>query len=216
MHSVACDPARAAARTQGHALKVADELHRLLDVPFLGGVPRLTVRRVGLDRKMYRTRNEAKADVFDYTVTYHAERGGTVIAYTLHFRTGIFEGVSECTVSQPPKPKTIPLTAVEQRIAEAVKGYLKYWDEKNIGPPYYLFVSVLFAQGLSGMSVPWRGGGIPLKRRHLLLPAHVVAHSDGTSSVGTLLKPTFDLLWNGFGYDGSINYDDRGHYQVRR
>jgi hypothetical protein len=149
-------------------------------------------------------------------VAYHAERSGTVIAYTLHFRTGILEGVSECTVRQASQPKTIPLTAVEQRIAGAVKGYLNYWHEKNVGPPYYLFVSILLAQGFSGLSAMlWRGDSIPLKRRDLLLPAQVFAHSD-EMSVGTVLKPTFDLLWNGFGYAGSMNYDDLGQYRVQR
>jgi hypothetical protein len=69
---------------------------------------------------------------------------------------------------------------------------------------------------LSGVSASmWSDGGVPLKRLHLLLPSQVIMQSEDTP-VQTLLRPTFDLLWNGFGYAGSINFDEHGRYRVQR
>jgi hypothetical protein len=148
-------------------------------------------------------------------LTYRAPQGEAASAYTLHFRNGILEGVSEC--ASRTTPNTIPLTAVEDRIATAVSDYLKYWNEKSVGPPYYLFVSILFAEGFSAITGSmWSDGDrVRLKRRHLLLPSQVLTQAAGTP-VTTLLRPTFDLLWNGFGYAGSINFDERGRYRVQR
>jgi hypothetical protein len=148
-------------------------------------------------------------------VTHTGPQGGTISAYTLHFRNGIVEGVTECA-ARGGQPNSIPLTPVEGRIARAVSDYLKYWDEKGVGPPYYLFVSILAAQGFSGISTSmWSDGGVPLKRQHLLLPSQVLTQSEGTP-VETLLRPTFDLLWNGFGYAGSINFNEHDRYRVQR
>jgi hypothetical protein len=146
-------------------------------------------------------------------VTYKASQGGTVSAYTLHFRNGILEGVAECASGT--RPNTIPLTALELRITSAVSDYLKYWNQKGVGPPYYVFVSILFAQGFSAITASmWSDGeGVQLKRQHLFLPSQIIPEE---TPVETLLRPTFDLLWNGFGYAGSINFDEHDRYRVHR
>jgi schlafen family protein len=146
-------------------------------------------------------------------VTY-GFRGTTISRYTLHFRNGILEGVTDC--ASDIQTSSIPLTPVEATIARAVSDHLKYWNEKGIGPPYFLFVSILFAEGYLGISGSmWSEEGVRVKRRHLLLPSQVITQSEGIH-IGTLLRPTFDLLWNGFGYSSSVNFDERGRYRVQR
>jgi hypothetical protein len=149
-------------------------------------------------------------------ISYFGPQGEAITSYTLHFRTGVLEDVADCTSDYAAQNKFIPLTALERLIAETFTSRLRYWSIKEVRPPYYLFVSVLFVQGYFGRgSGMWAEGGPPSKQEHLLLPAQVIPNVDNTSvaTVITLLRPTSDLLWNGFGHRASINFDNQGQYQ---
>jgi hypothetical protein len=140
----------------------------------------------------------------------------TISRYTLHFRNGILEGVTDCAADI--QTRSIPLTAVEATIARAVSDHLKYWNQRGIGPPYFLFITILLVEGYLGNSQStwstWSEEGVRVKRGHLLLPSQVITQSEGIDNIGTLLRPTFDLLWNGFGYTGSVNFDEHGRYRL--
>jgi hypothetical protein len=45
----------------------------------------------------------------------------------------------------------------------------------------------------------------------LLLPAQVI-NEPPSVPMNRLLRPTFDLLWNGFGHPKSPNFDSQGNY----
>lgn len=145
----------------------------------------------------------------------YSPRGTGASSYTLHFRSGVLEGASDFLSEESSKRKTIPLTRIEMMVGQALDGYLDFWRTKEVAPPYYLFVSLVSVAGfVGGASSEFADPSPPLRRANLLLPAQAISDPQ-SAPVSVLLRPTFDLLWNSFGYSNSTNYDDQGNYRLR-
>ena len=57
------------------------------------------------------------------------------------------------------------------------------------------------------------GMSYPIQVDNLILPEVVV--EDFSTSTGKILKSSFDLVWNAWGYSGSRNFDDEGNWIAR-
>jgi hypothetical protein len=144
-------------------------------------------------------------------VTYNPQSA----AYTIHFRNGIIEGLAPCRGSVTPKGG-ISLTGQENVLWTALRGYFRYWQDKNVRGPYVFYVSLLNVKGYAAIINPMlMDEAEPMRRNELDLPAQLLSDADKDADARVLLRPTFDLLWNGFGHARSPNYDHNGHYVAR-
>jgi hypothetical protein len=136
-------------------------------------------------------------------------------AYTLHFRNGVLEGVAPCRTSSTPKGG-ISLTRLEIVLGQALRGYFRYWEEENVRGPYVFYVSLLNIRDTVAIVPEWVMDEAPAIRRvQLELPSQVFNDADTNANTGVLLRPTFDLLWNGFEHARSPNYDNAGGYRAQ-
>ena len=147
-------------------------------------------------------------------VTYNPQSA----AYTLHFRNGILEGVARCrTSSRPQGGISISLTGQEIILGQALGGYFRYWQQKNVRGPYIFYVSFLNIRNTAAIVPPMllMDETPALSRDELELPSQAFNDADLNSNTGVLLRPTFDLLWNSFGHARSPNYDNEGRYRAQ-
>jgi hypothetical protein len=56
----------------------------------------------------------------------------------------------------------------------------------------------------------WITSGVALKDEVIVLPECIV--ESGDADLPRLLKPIFDVVWNGFGYMRSEKYDQNGNW----
>lgn len=150
-----------------------------------------------------------KSYALEGTVTHQP----TSVAYTLHFRNGILEGVMSARSSTKPTGY-IPVTGLEIVLGETLGNYLRYWGTKNVRGPYVFAVSLLNVRNNKAIVSGWSDEAPAIRRGDLELPSQVFNEADGGTGSTILLRPTFDLMWNAFGHPGSPNYDNSGQYRV--
>lgn len=135
-------------------------------------------------------------------------------SYTLLFRSGIVEAVSAVGYDDEQGPM-IPALAVEVALLRFYPHYMEILSKLGLEPPFYLFLSLLGVRDhhLVGGQ---RFFGLPHKYRRevLLLPEIVV--TDAALAAESVLRPTFDMLWNAFGYPRSFSFDTNGRYVGER
>jgi len=150
---------------------------------------------------------------FDGFVTFTGDdQHQPSLAYTQVFRNGSIEAVAGIP-SDPKERKIAPW--YEGRVASALAQYLRAQALIGVGPPLAVSVSMLRVRGCtmaSGphYSVPLHGGA---DRDVLAGPFGLIEDMD--SDAAQVLRPSFDALWNAFGYPGSINYDNHGNWRPR-
>jgi hypothetical protein len=59
-----------------------------------------------------------------------------------------------------------------------------------------------------------RGAGTPVRQNVLMIPE--VEISDLSMALDQVLRPLFDVAWNGFGFPRSLSYDKNGRYDPQR
>lgn len=138
----------------------------------------------------------------------------SVSSYTLLFRSGIVEAVSAVGYGGEQGPM-IPAPAVEAALLRFYPHYMESLGKLGLEPPFYLFLSLLGVRDhhLVGGQ---RFFGLPhtYRREVLLLPEIVV--TDAALAADKVLRPTFDLLWNAFGYPRSFSFGADGRYVGER
>ncbi len=85
----------------------------------------------------------------------------------------------------------------------------------RIEPPIFVLLSMMDVKGykmlISSLEVeiPHTDG---IDRDRLILPEIII----DTFNVDhpKMLKPVFDSIWNACGWEGSINYDDKGRWKL--
>jgi hypothetical protein len=78
-----------------------------------------------------------------------------------------------------------------------------------------VFLALLGVKGTTPMPISHASfyGRLPLKQNDLILPEVVV--DDFAAEASTVLRPLFDTVWNAYGYERSLNYDQNGKWIVR-
>ena len=79
----------------------------------------------------------------------------------------------------------------------------------NANPPFFIMISLLDVKGYSMIVEPVEGNPVPrrdgIDRNDLILPEIQMESTDVDRS--TLLKSSFDMIWNAAGWSASQNYD---------
>ena len=89
---------------------------------------------------------------------------------------------------------------------------MRLYDLLDVEPPYALFVSLLGVKGIRLTVDQSRGLNLePFDRDVLMLPELII--ETGSFEPDIKLKPLLDTLWQSFGADGCIDYDESGHWR---
>ncbi|MEQ1603953.1 MAG: ATP-binding protein [Pyrinomonadaceae bacterium] len=131
-------------------------------------------------------------------------------AYTQLFRDGCVEAVGRLTFMDD---NLIPSEYYEQQVVRCAKKYCQTLFELGVSTPVYLFLSLMDVKGYSLMVVGSSLSGRPFERKQMLLPEVFI--DDFENLTAETLKPIFDMVWNAFGYQRSLNYDAEGKWRLR-
>ena len=142
---------------------------------------------------------------------------GAYGGYVQVFRSGFIEAV-DCQTLDPNGlfGRAIPGTQWERCIVQAFPGYVRALQALNLRTPYVAGIGLLGVRGHTmAVEVGLRGGGGEvLDRDHLITDEILI--EDVTKPPGSLLRPLFDQIWNGFGWSRSMNYNKEGEWGERR
>ena len=135
-------------------------------------------------------------------------------AYTQMFRSGIVESVSVSLLLPIDGEMILPSVLYEQEMIQLLTRYLKFAEDLEIHPPYYVFLSFLDVSGYRfGVRINSPIFHEPvLKDDMLIIPEVVVQNRD--EKPYEILHPIFDMVWNSFGFSGSKNYNDSGDWRI--
>lgn len=125
--------------------------------------------------------------------------------YTAIHRDGWTEGVF---TSLYPGEKPQLRTSVDRLIENFVETALNRFDESEIYPPYYVYVSILNAEGYT-LSRPPKSDRPPSSVRPFNddeIRLNRVRIDDPNVNVPEVMRKTFDQLWRHGGWDHSVNY----------
>lgn len=147
-------------------------------------------------------------------IVARAGPNGTASAYVQLFRSGAVESVDDWSLTLDGKKQSMNSLRFEDELIKAVRSYFSLLARLGAAGPVVLAVSLL---GVRGYKLdPGRGIFRPsddrmlLDRDDLIVPDTLV--EDLTSDAAHVLKPSFDIVCNAFGWSGSLHYDARGNW----
>jgi hypothetical protein len=153
---------------------------------------------------------------FDGFVTFAGylqnEKPSEVAEYTQLYRNGIVEAVWSFPFSSYLRmssigEKNIPSLLFEEGIIKAITYYLNRL-KSHYQLPVFVMVSLLRISGYKMITNSYGGSTIPFTRDTLIFPEIVLSNFD--SDISTLMKQTFDIIWNSVGEEKSIYYNEDG------
>jgi hypothetical protein len=110
--------------------------------------------------------------------------------------------------------RLIPSIAYERYVVEYLPHCFQVLNQLGATTPVAISLTLIGTSGL-WMAVDEHGfeRGYPIRENILALPESVV--HDFSISVGKILKPLFDLVWNACGFASSKNFDAEGKWIAR-
>jgi hypothetical protein len=145
--------------------------------------------------------------------TYSGSEGAPdgTSSYTLLFRSGIIEAI--CTVGAVNENGQIyiPVSSVEWTLIWAFDEYKNNLARLGVEPPVYVFVSILGTKDLSLVTQQRFSFRAPKQRKDVILLPEIIVN-DMTVRAELVLRSTFDLFWNAYGYPKSFSFDGAGAY----
>lgn len=160
------------------------------------------------------TWNEKRYNI-DGLMLYNKIDKDNLISYLQVFRNGIVEIVDDFWINLGcPNQKKIPVTGIQNSLLKNIKQYINFFEMMNIQYPIFLFLTILNAKGYKinfENNFPINYDQMTLDRNTLFFPEIIIEKKEIIPEL--LLKPLFDSLWNAFGYDKCLNYDENGNYK---
>lgn len=149
----------------------------------------------------------------DGILVYSSSKDGGSSSYIQVFRNGPIETATVFDLDRD--PPSLPSLHLEKVFIEALEQSVRYLQEVGVEPPLYVFLSLL-GIGPYRFAIPndmgWSGRNpSKLDRRDLILPEVLLEGDVSQSDVA--LKPIFDLIWNAYGLEKSIYYDEQGRWR---
>jgi len=143
-------------------------------------------------------------------VTYTAAQN-SAYTYVQAYRNGIIEMVNGSMLKPGDYGKIIPSKAYEERLISSLNEYLSFLKNTNVYMPIIVFLTFIGVKGygLGVSSVPF-SNNYTMDMDILQLPETIIESYDKEGS--DILKPMFDLVWNAFGYERSMNFDEEGNW----
>ncbi len=137
-------------------------------------------------------------------------------SYTQLYRTGIIEAVTGALLQQQRGDRVlIPSVAYEREILKYLADCFRIFREIGVSAPVLIALTLTGVKGFEmGVGDFGWDSGNKITSDTLLLPGTLV--EDLATPVTTILKPTFDLVWNACGYPVSKNFDENGQWVNRQ
>ena len=133
-------------------------------------------------------------------------------AYTQVFRSGVVESVCVSLLRPINGKMVLPSVLYEQEMIQLLTRYLKFAEDLEIHPPYYVFLSFLGVSGCRfGVRINSPIFHEPVLNEDMLILPEVVVHNLDEKP-HEILHPIFDMVWNSFGFPRSKNYNDSGDW----
>jgi hypothetical protein len=147
----------------------------------------------------------------DGRVCFTTQRNGRSDSYTQLYRDGRVEAAF-CFVDRQGE-KTIPSRWYEEQIIKSLRSYLSALSSLGVSPPIFVALSML---GVSGYSMYVPGGrsfmhDYSVDRDTLIFPELQI--DEMSADPTKFMKSTFDSVWNAFGYERSLNYDENSNFR---
>ncbi len=147
----------------------------------------------------------------DGFLNFTGEERGTSRAYTQVFRNGVIEFVGVFTATDGHTP--FFAGRFEYYAVNCMKRALAFYNGCELQPPLIVFLSLLGAgnvQFVMPERMIFADPPMPLEHTDLVLPELILEESE--TDLGRFLRPAFDMLWNAWGFDGSMSYDSDGNW----
>lgn len=159
---------------------------------------------------------------FDGFFTYWAssyKSGGENYSYNQVYRSGVVESVDAFSIVDRGEggEKIIPSLLYEQELIQFSQRILKNLEKDGISGPVILYLSLLgvkgYEMGLGSDFFP-RFSKTTIDKNDLILPELYIEDISQYSAT-SMLKSSFDLVWNACGFERSLNYDENGNWKSR-
>ena len=136
-------------------------------------------------------------------------------SYVQLYRNAIIEAVDTYLIWSGIEDKTIPITAVENELIQAVQRYIEVYRKFNIDAPIFLFLTLIDVKEfrISRGKILWINEKYPIDREIVQIPEIII--EDYNFEPSQLLKPIFDSIWNACGFERSLNYTTEGVWKQR-
>ena len=180
--------------------------------------------RPGVDRDVLSVSKEHLAPVYclgseeqinlEGHLSHCTSGGGDYLSYVQIFRNGSIESVSRPVLMNMFNYSTeIVGMFIESQLIENLPKYLQAYVKLGIPAPIAIGLSFVGIRG-SVFAVYNQSRRVrvskPFGKDVLRLPLQIV--SDLNQAPEQMLRSTFDLMWNAFGYRKSMSYDDNGKW----
>jgi hypothetical protein len=156
--------------------------------------------------------NTSRRYNFDGIVKHCSTSNELSSAYSQLFRNGVMEAVDVSMLLYGLERRVMPIEGIEKELIETLENYLKLLKTLGINPPILAALSFLGVRGFT-MATPRMRFGLashPIDRDNLLMPEVLINSFDESAS--TILRPSFDTLWQSAGWQRSLCYDDKGNW----
>jgi hypothetical protein len=133
------------------------------------------------------------------------------LSYSLMFRDGSVEGVGPLNINHG--PNVFSLHAFEWLVFNGWTSFLRFARSRDIGPPFYVFGTLVDVGGLRPIDDPAEGGeAVVAKKGVIRLPETVVGTETMAAPPAQIFRRLFDVAANAFGLSGSPRYLADGSY----
>lgn len=151
---------------------------------------------------------------FDGLVTFDQKTERRSSSYLQVFRNGIIEAVDTNNLIKYEGRRLVDPN-YESMILEGIAQYLKVQSNLGVEPPLFIMLSFLGVRGYEMAVDDGWGRRSKLIDRDALLINEIMLESFDVNFV-SLMKPSFDIVWNSTGYSRSPSYDQEGNWIGRR
>lgn len=159
---------------------------------------------------------------YDGFYTYWAsfyESGGENYSYTQVYRNGVIESVDAFSIGESgkDKQKLIPSISYEEDLIKFSNRVLGLLVRDGISGPAILYLSLLGVKGYEmalGSNFFPRFNKTAIDKDDLILP-EIYIEDIANFSAQSVLKTSFDLIWNACGFERSFNFDENGSWKSR-
>lgn len=148
----------------------------------------------------------------DGFVNYTDNPTGMNASYSQFFRSGAIEGVSELGRRQSDGAPYFVGAHLATTVIFAIRQYLEVLKSYNAGLPISAFLSLCGVDGcyFRAAAGPGYDDVGPLRRSAIALPD--IAIDNEAANVPALMRPSFNMLWNAFGFLRCDMYDGQGKW----
>lgn len=152
----------------------------------------------------------------DGFMSYSGVERGELCTYVQLFRNGIIEAVEGYLLRPHRTGLYIPSTAFEDKLITSLSSYLSILKELDVDLPIFSFLTLINVKDYSMGIDPARfiiDDVYTIDRDVIVLPETIIENYEEKSE--SILKPSFDSIWNACGFRQSFNYNELGEWAPR-